>query len=230
MTALPAEAERLLSTPPEAFVEERKKLAKALREDGRTDEAAAVAALRKPSNVVLAVNRAARDRPQAAKDAADAAERLGRTQLAGGADEYRELVARMDDASALLGEVALAHLARGGKVSDAMRRRALDHVRGTLANDDTRALLRRGALGHELEAPGFDAFAGLPLPKPRRVKPSSTSQSRKRQEEKRELRRAIAQARRELREADERLAAAAEEREQVVRRLEGLEARRRELD
>ena len=71
MADLQPESERLLAAPPDRFVAERKQLAKQLRDNGRADEAKAVEALRKPSAVVLAVNRSARDRPKAAQDAAE---------------------------------------------------------------------------------------------------------------------------------------------------------------
>ena len=80
---LPADAEQLLAVSPEAFVEQRKLLVRRLRDEGRAEDAQAIAHMKKPPPVVLALNRAARDRPQAARDAADAAKRLGPAQLSG---------------------------------------------------------------------------------------------------------------------------------------------------
>src|SRR6187455_2699899 len=130
---IPPEAKKLLAVAPGEFVDARKELVTTLRSEGRREEAQAVSKLKKPSQVVLAVNRAARDRPQAAKDAAKAAERLARTQLAGKPDAYRALVAEMEQASGLLSEVALANVSKSGKPSDAVRRRILDHIRGALS-------------------------------------------------------------------------------------------------
>ena len=71
---------------------------------------------------MLAVNRAARDRPQAAKDAAEAAARVRDTQLSGEQDAYRAAVADLDRALDLLAEVAVAHVGgKGKKPTDAMR-------------------------------------------------------------------------------------------------------------
>ena len=67
---------------------ERKRMVRELRHAGRAEDARALAGLRKPTAVVLAVNRAARDRPQAARDAARAAEELAKTQLSGPAEKY----------------------------------------------------------------------------------------------------------------------------------------------
>jgi hypothetical protein len=227
MAERPKEADRLLAVAPEDFVDERAKLARMLRDEGRRDEANAVAAIRKPSPVVLAVNRAARDRPQAARDAAKAAERVGRTQLSGKADEYRALVKEMDDASGLLSEVAVANLSRRGKPTDAVRRRVADHIRGALASKEARELLVRGTLADELEPLGFDAYAGLPIPKtPRRAAASraATDAMRERRAREKKLKGEIAKARAQLADVERKLRAATRERDEVARRLEALEA------
>ncbi|MEP7225312.1 MAG: hypothetical protein ABI783_10180, partial [Actinomycetota bacterium] len=65
MNPLSQEAEKLLASAPNDFVDARKRLARELRDADRSYEAATVAALRKPTTVVFAVNRAARDRPKA---------------------------------------------------------------------------------------------------------------------------------------------------------------------
>jgi hypothetical protein len=222
--------ERLLAVPPAVFVDERKKLARELRDDGRGEEANAVAAMKKPSPVVLAVNRAARDRPQAAKDAADAAERLARAQLSGKPDQYRELVAVMGNASNLLGEVALANLSEG-TVSEAMRRRTSDHIRGALSSKDTRDLLVRGALTDEVETSGFDAFGGLPVPKTK-PKPKPDSEPDRRREanvRRKQLRTEIRGVRQELSDAEQSVSKATLVRDTLVARLEELETQLAEL-
>ena len=143
-------------------------------------------ATRKPSLVVLAVNRAARDRPQAARDAANAAERLGPAQLSGDADRYRDVLKQMEQASMLLADVALANLSRGKRPSETTRRRVAELLRGALAGEETRRRLVCGALVEEVEAAGFDAFAGVPMPaqaKQRaRAKPSDPDRSRRARE------------------------------------------------
>jgi ketosteroid isomerase-like protein len=73
---LPPEGERLLAVAPENFVAERNRVARELKDAGRAEDAQAVAALKKPPAVVLAVNRAARDRSAATRDAVKAAERV----------------------------------------------------------------------------------------------------------------------------------------------------------
>jgi hypothetical protein len=224
MADLPKDAEKLLAVAPEDFVEERKLLARKLRDEGRDDDARAVAETTKPPVVVLAVNRAARDRPQAAKDAVRAAERLGRAQLSGKSDEYRKLLSEMEQASGLLADVAVANLSRGKTASEAMRRRVADHLRGALSNEEVRQRLVRGAVRVEAEAPGFDAFAGLPMPKRSPPKPS---QDRDRQREARaRLEDEIAEAREAVDGAEKRVREATRERDRLAKKLETLEAKR----
>src|SRR4249919_3272265 len=181
MSELPEEARELLAVAPAAFVAERQRRAKALRGAGRAEDARAVAAFRKPPPTVLAVNRAARDRPKAAEEASRAAARLVEAQVGNDAEAF-------------------------AKASEAMRRRVHDLLRGAVANDDSREALRKGILTEEIEATGFDAFAGMaPAPAKRR---SSTSASREKQEaakrRKRErgLRDELARATKRLEEAE----------------------------
>jgi hypothetical protein len=224
------EAEKLLAVAPEKFVEERDGLARRLREENRRDEAAVVAAFKKPTAVVLAVNRAARDRPQAAKDAVELAERLARAQVSGGSEQYHGLLEKMAEASSLLGEVAIANLSKGKPASDALRRRAADHIRGALAGELTRELLARGALADELAAPGFDAFAGLPLPKSTaRKRNVGADAARKRRDSEKELRKRMRDVQRAYAEAERRLAEATSERDRLAAERAKLETQLEEL-
>jgi len=228
MADLPKDAEKLLAVAPEDFVEERKRLVRTFRDEGRDDDARVVAETAKPPAVVLAVNRAARDRPQAAKDAARAAALLGRAQLAGKPDDYRELVGEMERASALLAEVAVANLSRGKTASDAMRRRVADHLRRAPSNDQTRRQLVRGALRDEVETTGFDAFAGLPLPKRSRdrarAKPSGAAEGQQRALAR--LQKEIAETGEALNDAEKRVREATRERDRLAKKLAALEAKR----
>jgi hypothetical protein len=130
-----SEAERLYAIAPERFVDERKALAKKLREEGRNADATTVEALRKPTAVVFAVNRAARDRPKPARAAADAAQRVKATQLGGDQDEFQHALRELDDALGLLADVALAQLSPPGKkgANDSMRRRVRVLLRSAAA-------------------------------------------------------------------------------------------------
>ena len=213
---------------PDKFVAERKRLAGELREGGREEDARAVAETKKPPSVVLAVNRAARDRPQAAKDAASAARRIGSAQLSGEQEEYRAALLEMEQASMLLTDVALANLSRDRTASAAMRRRVVDLVRGALASEDTRQRLVRGALTDEIETAGFEAFAGLPMPASsrRQTRRKSVRDSDEDRRARDELRKEITGTRRSLDDAERRVREATLERDKLATQLAALERKR----
>jgi len=157
MSELPKEARPLLAVAPGDFVDERNQLARRLRDDGRSEEAATVAALRKPPPVVLAANRAARSRPQAAKRAVRAAERAAK-RLGSDSDAREELEAQLG----LLEDVALAYLGTNDKpASEDARRRLRDLLRNAVADEETRAALAQGVLEAEPDPAGFAAYAGI---------------------------------------------------------------------
>lgn len=225
---LPPEGERLLAAAPEEFVSERARVARELRDEGRADEARRVSGLRKPPLVVLAVNRAARDRPQAARDAAEAAVRVRAAQLSGDADAYRQARDELERASALLAEVAVARLSRGRQAGETMRRRVSDLLRAAAADDDSREALVRGTLTEELEAPGFAPFEGASFAAPasRRTKePERDRRAEKRRGREQELRAELEQAERALQAAERRVDEAARERDRAERAVAAARAR-----
>ncbi|HLF68737.1 MAG TPA: hypothetical protein VI503_05275 [Gaiellaceae bacterium] len=236
MSELVPEAERLLAVAPEDFVSERKALARRLRDEGRGEDAAAVERMRKPSRVVFAVNRGARDRPKAAQAAADAAERVKELQLGGDPDAFREALRELDDAIALLADVAVAHVAASGRpASEAMRQRVRELLRSAVADDDAHEALARGVLTEELEAPGFSPFAGMTAPTPsRKQERRGPSRAEQREEERRaqaralraeleSAERALEEATHTLREAERARAAREREVDSLRRRLARLE-------
>jgi hypothetical protein len=228
VTALPQEAEKLLAVDPGEFVAKRKELAAELREAGRGDEAAVVAGLPKPTAVVFAVNRAARDRPNAARDAADAAERVRKAQLDGDPDAYASALEELKRSLDLLAEVADTHVGSGKRPTEAMRRRVRDLVRSAVADDDAREALRRGALTEEIEASGFSPFAGT-APKPARGEKATAAtkaaerREEQRRERERELRDELEAARAELRDAERAAREADQARSRAERKVASLE-------
>jgi hypothetical protein len=225
MAELPPEAEKLFAIAPDDFVAQRKAVAKELRDDGRAEEAAAVEALRKPTAVVFAVNRAARDRPKPARAAADAASRVKDSQLGGDPDTFRAALGDLDDALDLLADVAVAHVAPSGKsASEAMRRRVRDLLRSAVADDDAREALARGALTEELDAPGFSPFAGMPVPKTSRTRGPSRAEQREAEKEAQleGLREALRQAEEELAVATKAAREAERARDRAEKKVESL--------
>lgn len=232
MDLLPDEAEKLLAAAPDEFVAERERLARKLRDEDRPDDAAAVAGLRKPNVVVFAVNRAARDRPQAARDAAKAALRVKKTQVGNQPDAFKQALADLDAALDLLADVAVAHVAPRGKApTDAMRRRVRDLLRSAVADDDAREALARGALTGELEAVGFSPFSGMtPAPSKGRAKTASGPtraelEDAKRREREQALRGELAAAEQRLREAENALRKAERERKSAERAVAAIRSK-----
>jgi len=233
---LPAEAARLLSVAPADFVSERGRLVRELREAGRSAEAALVASLRKPTPVILAVNRAARARPKAARAAADAALRVKKTQVGGDPDAYRSALAELEGSLALLSDVALAHVAPEGKEpSEAVRRRVRDQLRNAVADDEAREALAGGVLEREVETAGFSSFAGVaPAPRARKRSTSSAREHEERaaerlRERERELCAELARAEERLREAERSLREAERERAKAEREAAAIRARLEQL-
>jgi hypothetical protein len=205
VSKLPPESEKLLGVAPNDFVTERDHLARELREAGRADDAAAVAALRKPSAVVFAVNRAARDRTKAARAAATAAARVEKAQAGGDQESFRTATRELDESLDLLSEVAVAHVAPSGKKpTDAMRKRVYDLLRRAVATKETREALGRGALLEEQEAAGFAAFEGMAATKPtsKRAGGAKATRANRREEGRRKREKAL---RDELKEAEQAL-------------------------
>jgi hypothetical protein len=228
---LAAEAEKLLAVVADEFVAERQRLARELREAGRSDEAATVARLRKPPPVVLAVNRAVRARPKAARRASDAALRVKKTQVDGEPDAYRRALDELDGSLDLLAQVAVAHVAPRGKgASDAMRRRIHDLLRSAVADDGAREALRRGVLVEEQEASGFSPFAGMsPQPGRRGGGTAAPSQAKQRDAKRREreqaLRDELTRAEQELHEAEQSVRQAERDRVRAEQAVASLRAK-----
>jgi hypothetical protein len=237
---LPPEAEKLLAVAPGEFVERRKRLAGELRAAGRAEDAALVSELRKPSPVVFAVNRAARDRPKAASSAVEAAERVADAQIAGDAEAFERAVADLAESLDMLADVAVAHVSPGGKSpSDTMRRRVRELLRGAVADDASREQLRRGALRDEVEAAGFSPYAGLaPKPATRSRASAAPSKAEQRKSERESKRREQLEALEQELEAAEQLLGEAEKavrdaergRATAEREVEGLRRRLARLE
>jgi hypothetical protein len=234
--SLPAEAEKLLAAAPEDYVEERKRVARELRDAGRGTDADAVAALRKPSAVVLAVNRAARDRPKSARGAADAAGRLARAQLSGDAGAFRREAEALERSLDELADVAVAQLSREKPANDAMRRRVADLLRSAVGDESAREALAGGTLVEEGGASGFDAFASVSVTaKPTRRSTRERAQPRdtaaeERREQARALKKDLAQAKDALRAAERAVRTATSERDRAAKAVEAAERKLEQLE
>lgn len=160
---LVAEVERLYGLPLGEFVRARNSLTAQWRRQGRASEATEVAALKKPSPAVWAINQVARQEPEAVARFLEAVQELRRVQagrrgvdMAAATESHRAALGR-------LVEGAGAALTRAGlRVSSDTLRRISGTVTGAAADRRHQADLRRGRLTREVAAPGFELFADVP--------------------------------------------------------------------
>ena len=187
-----AEVEALYGLPLSEFTEARAALVRGLRSEGRRDEAAEVAALRKPVLAAWVVNRLARDERREMRRLVDsaAAVRAGRT----GADVgFREALDRLTTAAREL------LVAAGRRPEDVVQQVASTLRAGAATAPE---LLAAGTLTRPLESTGFEAMAGAtPRQARRAVEPRREQQATPKVDRRRieAARRAVAEARDEAR-------------------------------
>lgn len=191
--------EQLYSVEPEQFVAERKRLERSLRGEGRAEEAAKLAKLRRPPQPVFLANRLAREQPDLVAQLVEEGERLAAAHQAGESEQLR--TAQRD----LAGRVDVLVRAVSGDLSDAIEQRLAVLLRAAASNPANAALLRRGVLAEEVEPTAFDALAGMTLaaPKARSKRKTKPEPARKRKPGRfEELERKLREAERELRKAE----------------------------
>jgi hypothetical protein len=151
----------LYGLPLERFVPERSALAKALRAGGNREEAARVAALRKPSVAAWTVNQLVRTQRQGTAElfeAGDAVQRAQSELLAGAGDAraLRAVAARERDAVEALVALARGLLgADGHEPTAATLERVGETLHAAALDLEARALVREGRLERELRRAGF---------------------------------------------------------------------------
>ena len=238
------EVDELYGLPLDEFTAARNALAKKLRADGERERADEVQALAKPSVAVWTVNQLARRRGAARREAARGrrvaapcagAGARGRRpgEAPGGGEEASASSSRelRRDARDLLTE-------SGRPAGDALLERVAATLSSAAVDPEARPLLEAGRLTEEVEASGFDAFAGMALPaagtkakaapakaKPRRKsrrppKRDAAGERRRAAEESRRaaaLRRRASELDREARTAEREAARAAKEAERAAR-------------
>ncbi len=162
------------------FIPERGALTKALRADKRRDEAAAVAALRKPSVAAWAVNQLVRTQGDAVGELLDAGDALYEAQadLLAGRGDGRTLRAANERERAAVD--ALVDAARGLLSSDghelrpAVVERVWDTLHAAALDAGAREQVRDGCLEKELRHAGLGLGESPgPPPSPAKPKPKS---------------------------------------------------------
>jgi hypothetical protein len=194
-------ADELYGVDLDAFVAERARLARELKEGGDDDAAATIAKLKKPTVAAWALNQLARQRRRDVDLMLDAGHRLRQAQegVVAGADRdsfeqaqktQREALHRLtQDASQLLGGASAQVLAQ---ISETLRAAAI--------SEEGRELLARGRFTAPLEPEGFDVFGTLP--KPPAGRPRKPSGAQRLNQEVKEARARVREAERAVREAE----------------------------
>jgi hypothetical protein len=157
------DARDLYGLPLDRFVPERGALAKELRQEGRREQAAEVAGLRKPSVAAWAVNQLIRTQSQAVAelfDAGDALQHAHSRLLAGGGDgaSLREALARERTAVDELVEKARGLLSSEGHgLAQATIDRVSETLHAAALDPDARAQVEDGCIHRELRHIGLGA-------------------------------------------------------------------------
>jgi hypothetical protein len=206
--ALERELDRLYRLPLGEFTAARNDLAKQLRDEGQTDQAEQVKALKKPSVAVWLANQLAHEDEVDIKRLLKAGEALtnSQAQLAGGRSSDDFLEARREEQRALERLAREAHelVAQQGIGASAVER-AIQTLRAASLTKEGREQLKRGRLTEELRPPGFEALAGVGAAASRSPQTQRGSKSERQAEQRRalkEAREALRRARTKQRELD----------------------------
>ena len=168
-------ADDLYALPPGEFTRARDERAKALRKDGRREEADAVKALRKPTVAAWALNQLARRRSEDVERLLAAGERLRAAQeelLAGGDRKaFQSAAAAERDEVAKLADAATELVSEAGeRASPALKEKITETLHAAALDDETAEELRAGGLVREREAIG--GFGAIGADEPAAVRTS----------------------------------------------------------
>jgi hypothetical protein len=202
--------EGLYALPRDEFIPARTELTRKLKSAGRSDEAAQVAKLRKPSVAAWAVNQLARSEAQTLGELVEAGERLKKAQRSG--KDLRTATAarrRLIDQLVRSAEAILKDAGHGDSPSTLQ---GVAHSLEAIATDaDALEQVRRGVLEKELPAPaGFGEVGGLQLVPDRATKEEPPAKGR---------RKGLSRTDQKAREKVERLTGQAEKAEEEARSL-----------
>jgi hypothetical protein len=232
--ALDAELDRLYGADLCEFVAQRKRIAAALRQEGRKAEAAEVLALRKPSLPAWAVNQLVRRSRKDVDALIEAGSRLTVAQqaLVGAGDRAGFANARRQEQAVVKKLRRAAAGILDDRASEAMLERIAATLEAAAVTPAGREQLAEGRLTTEIATQGFEAFAGtLPAadagPRARPAPASAGKATGKRPNDgdrKQRREEALSRARATLKAATDREADAAEQRRQADRVVK--EARR----
>ena len=170
------------------FTARRDELAKALRTDGRREEADAVKKLRKPTLPAWTVNQLARRNRREVDLLLDAGHRAREAQRAvlGGAEREAYEQAVQNERRALGSLVTSARDLLGDRASAPTIERVSRTLRSAAVTDEGREQLALGRLSAEIEQTGFEAIGDVPVaPRARKKRDTAAAKKRVEQAEKR---------------------------------------------
>jgi len=160
-----SELDRLYALEPGAFVAERDRLARELRDAGLREESEQVKGLRKPTVSAATINQLTRQERREVDLLLDAGHRLREAQqrLLAGEEPGSLDEPRRTEREALgnLRRAAARILDEAGRKSDATLNRIVETLQAAAVSTEGRELLARGRLTADLEATGFDLLAPL---------------------------------------------------------------------
>jgi hypothetical protein len=224
-------SERLYGVDLDEFAPERARLAKELRAEGRREEAAQVAKLRKPTIAAWILNQLVRRHRREVDLLLHAGHRLRQSQAdvvrGGGRASFEQARQTEAEAVRMLGGEAEALLrSTRGNASEAVLDQVMRGLRAAAVSDEGREHLARGDFVRPpAEESGFELLSGLVGELPERPPPAKQRRddARRAKAELQEARRRLREAEGELREAEaevrrtERAAQAAAERVDAAR-------------
>jgi hypothetical protein len=165
------EIDRLFALPLDEFTSARNELARRLKQAGDAEAAEAVRGLAKPTVAAWAVNQLARREPEAVRALLNVAARLRSAQerALGGeraADSLRAAQSEEREVIRDLTRRAEQILRQEGRTASGQTlERVSSTLRAAAVGDPGRETLREGRLSGDVEVSGFDAFAGLEVPR-----------------------------------------------------------------
>lgn len=234
-----ARVDTLFELPLDEFTSARNELAKQLQQDGDAEGAEQVRGLAKPSVAAWAVNQLARKEPELVRSLLNLAARLRSAQersLKGerAADELRAAQTEEREVIRKLTRAAEGLLRDGGRAASGTTLERVSSILRAAAVSDPNTL-RAGRLSGDVEATGFEAFAGMTLPKGRRSRGAAAGDDlAERRQQKREAERRRKQLEKRVRELSARADEAKRDAERAHRDAEEAQAaaeqRRREAD
>jgi hypothetical protein len=224
------EIDGLFDLPLDEFTAARNALAKRLKQDGDVGAAEQVRALPKPSVAAWAVNQLARREPEAVRSLLNVASRLRSAQERSfkgerAADELRAAQAEEREIIRGLARAAEGVLKDVGRpASGTTLERVATLLRAAAVSDAS--ALREGRLTGDVEASGFDAFAGLEVPAKGRGRRGAQAGDdlAERRRQKRELEQRRKKLERRVRELEAKAEAAEREAERARKTAEEAEA------